>query len=127
MQFKLIDDELHYDGYLVGMLVSTGVPASVMGPLRDGLEDGTLFDEEDTDVPKCPECEVEPKHKKDCSHFEDKCGKTPRDLIEDYDCALDDVQRAAKEYARGGLLRLSDLAVICKQLLEEEQNETDAS
>lgn len=41
--------------------------------------------------------------------------------VPDYDQALSDVATAATEYAKGGLLRMSDLATIRAKLKEETE------
>lgn len=97
MSFLVIGDELHFDGYLIGMLAQAGIPATVMDNAIEHLECATMPEEEDEPEPVAP------------------TGSDPGD----YDQALDDLTRAAGEYAKGGLLRMSDLANIVAQLKEE--------
>lgn len=97
MNVQVIGDEIHFDGYVVGMLAQAGVPATVMADLEEWLNNATLD-------PPADDAEPEPSSDPD---------------PDAYDAALADVELAAKEYAKGGLLRLSDLAKIVAQLKEE--------
>lgn len=120
-----VADEIHFQGYRVAILCSD-VPATVIGTFEDHINAGTLFE---NDKWKCEECneEAEIRHLHDCKHYKppEKGGKggETREKVEEsaYDCALDDVQRVAKEYARGGLLKLTDLAKLLQTLKESEK------
>ena len=97
MSIQVVGDELHFEGYVVGMLAQAGVPATTMERLVDWLNEADIhppLDESEPEIVEVP-CEG------------------------DYDQALDDLVRAAGEYAKGGLLRMSDLANIVTQLKEE--------
>jgi hypothetical protein len=117
-----VADEIHFQGYRVAIL-TTDAPATVIGLFEDHINAGTLFD---ADKYQCSECNAEAviPHLHDCKQYQppEKGGKggETRAKVEEsaYDCCLDDVQRVAKEYARGGLLKLTDLAKLCKELKE---------
>lgn len=120
-----VADEIHFQGYRVAIL-TTDAPATVIGAFEDHINAGTLFD---ADKFQCSECNAEAviPHLHDCKQYQplEKNGKggETRQRVEDtaYDDALADVEQAAKEYARGGLLKLTDLAKLCKKLREEEE------
>lgn len=125
MDVRIIGDEIYYQGHLVGVLAQEKTPPSIIREFTFDFNNATLFE----DV-SCQSCNAVPvtAHTCDCPNYDppEGCGKpAPPDNVDVYDGALDDVQRASKEYAKGGLLKLSDLATICKKLAEEEQNETD--
>lgn len=42
MSVQVIGDEIHFDGYVVGMLAQAGVPATVMANLEEWLNNATL-------------------------------------------------------------------------------------
>jgi len=119
-----VADEIHFQGYRVAIL-TTDVPATVIGAFEDHINAGTLFD---ADKHQCSQCNAEAiiPHLHDCPQYvppgKPAHGET-RERVEEsaYDCALDDVQRVAKEFARGGLLRLTDLAKLCQQLKDEPE------
>ena len=126
MDVRIIGDEIYYHGQLVAVLAQEKTPPSVMREFIFDFNNATLFE----DV-SCQSCNAVPvtAHTCDCPNYDPPEGCDPKEVkehLEDmYDVALEDVQRSSKEYARGGLLKLSDLATICKQLAEEEPNETD--
>ena len=119
-----VADEIHYQGYRVAIL-TTDAPATVIGSFEDHINAGTLFD---ADKYQCSQCNAEAiiPHLHDCPQYvppgKQGHGET-REKVEDtaYDDALADVEQVAKEYARGGLLKLTDLAKLCKKLREEEE------
>lgn len=123
---NLIGNEVYFEGFLVALLVETGTPPTFMDQFTYGLLDGTLFLEEDTDAPKCPECEVEAiyPHLHDCSHYEPP---KVEEAESEYDCAMDDILRSMKPFNKGGLIRWEDLKRIVAQLKEESEVETTAS
>lgn len=90
---QVIGDELHFDGELVAIMTTNAAPTH-----RDRFLEA--LDPED-----------EPETTKAESGADGK--------LSDYDQALSDVATAAKEYAKGGLLRMPDLATICAKLKEE--------
>lgn len=103
----LVGDELFFNGELVAVLVNN-LPATIIGRFTDMIDYGPE-DEDDAD------CGCPPRlHKLECSHYKAEDGKS-----DEYDDALQDVERAAKEYARGGLLRMPDLATLIATLREE--------
>lgn len=118
-----VADEIHFQGYRVAIL-TTDAPATVIGNFEDHINAGTLFD---ADKYQCSQCNAEAiiPHLHDCPQYQPPklgAGET-RESIEDtaYDDALADVEQVAKEYARGGLLKLTDLAKLCKKLKEETE------
>ena len=115
----VIGDDIYADGCLAAMLVTTGIPATVLAEFVDELKNGTLFKYEDTGVPKCPECKVEPKHKETCSHFEEKPCEDGHET--EYDCAMADILENMKPFNKEGLIRWADLERIVGQLKEEGQ------
>lgn len=90
-KLQVIGDELHFDGQLVAIMTTNAAPTH-----RDRFLDA-LDPEDET--------------RKAESGADGK--------LSDYDQALSDVATAAKEYAKGGLLRMPDLATICAKLKEE--------
>lgn len=90
---QIIGDELYFDRELVAILTDNASATT-----RGRFEDLILYGEEQED--------------------EDKPVKAD---VDDYDRALDDCVTAAKEYAKGGLLRLTDLAIIIRKLKDEDQ------
>lgn len=119
-----VADEIHFQGYRVAIL-TTDAPATVIGAFEDHINAGTLFD---ADKHQCSQCNAEAviPHLHDCPQYvppsKQGQGET-RERVEEsaYDCCLDDVQRVAKEYARGGLLKLTDLAKLCQTLKESAE------
>lgn len=107
MSAQIIADEIHFMGYVVGILAQTGVPATVMGEFEHGMNNGTLFEDE-------------PQLCDECANEIERGGPAEPDP-DAYDDALTDIERTAKEYAKNGLLRLTDLATIIKQLREETE------
>lgn len=107
MSLEIIADEVHFMGYRVGLLAQTGVPATVMAELVDGINSATIFEDE---TKLCSEC-----HKEVTGDY----GGDPDP--DAYDAALEDIERAAKEYAKNGLLRMTDLTTIINQLREESE------
>lgn len=120
-----VADEIHFQGYRVAILC-TDLPATVIGTFEDHINAGTLFD---ADKFQCSECNAEAiiPHLHDCKQYQplEKGGKggETREKVEEsaYDCALSDVERVAREYARGGLLKLTDLAKLIQTLKESEE------
>ena len=105
-------DELHFDGQVVALLVNGGREDSHMGTFLDWVRDNP-----DLEVGTPDKCEC--KHKADCHMHRAEVGTAPDDdAPTDYDTALDDVGKAAEEYAKGGLLRMSDLAIVLRKLKE---------
>lgn len=91
-QLDIVADELLFEGELVAIL-TTNACATTRGRFEDLIRDG--IEQEDEDKATDPD-------------------------VDDYDRALDDLERAAKEFAKGGLLRMSDLATIIKRLKDED-------
>lgn len=91
---QVIADEIHFEGELVA-IVATSPSHSLMTRFLDHLDEAVVPEETA------------------------KAGDGADGKPTDYDQALDDVQRAAKEYAKGGLLRVADLATIITRLKEE--------
>lgn len=125
MSTFIVADEIHHQGYRVAIL-TTDAPATVIGDFQDHINAGTLFENDKYECSECNE-KAEIRHLHDCSQYKPpeqngKGGET-REKVEEsaYDCCLDDVQRVAKEYARGGLLTLTDLAKLCKELKESAE------
>lgn len=120
-----VADEIIFQGYRVAILTDDA-PATVLGAFEDHINAGTLFDADKFQCSECNEEAVIP-HLHDCSQYKplEKGGKggETRAKVEEsaYDCCLDDVQRVAKEYARGGLLKLTDLAKLCQTLKESAE------
>lgn len=119
-----VADEIHFQGYRVAIL-TTDAPATVIGEFEGHINAGTLFEKDKFECSECNE-KAEIRHLHDCSQYvpPSKQGRgETREKVEEsaYDCCLDDVQRVAKEYARGGLLKLSDLAKLCKTLKESAE------
>ena len=118
-----VADEIHYQGYRVAILTADA-PATVIGEFEDHINSGTLFE---NDKWKCEDCneEAEIRHLHDCKHYKplEKGGKggETRDKVhaQAYDTALQDVEEEAKKLARGGLLKLTDLAKLLQQLKDE--------
>lgn len=86
---QLIGDELFFDRQLVAML-TTGATPTVQQAFRDLIE----FGEDPEDVP------------------------IVKEQADDYVQALEDLGIGAKEFAKGGLLRMTDLAIIIDRLKE---------
>lgn len=123
----VIGDEIHFDGYLVAILVATGIPASTLAEFEHGMNSGELFDGE-----SCHECDGERDyvHKKTCSHYEspEGCGgPAPTEEESEYDCAMDDLVRSIKPFNKGGLVRYEDLERVIAQLKEEKEVEATSS
>jgi hypothetical protein len=118
-----VADEIHYKGYRVAILTADA-PATVIGDFEDHLNNGTLFE---NDKWKCSDCneEAELRHLHDCKHYKppekNGPGGETRDKVEAgaYETALQDVEEEAKKVARGGLLKLTDLAKLLQQLKDE--------
>lgn len=110
---QLIGDELHLDGSLVAILVEGPGDAQ-----RGRFEDLFRFGEDEADDCGCPVR----LHHKECEYHKAEDGTPPSVGREGdgYDEALADVAVTAKEYAKGGLLRMSDLATIIRKLKEDE-------
>lgn len=121
MSTFIVGDELHFQGYRVAIL-TTDAPPTVIGEFENQINNGTLFE---ADKYQCSECNAEGfiPHLHDCSLYEKpkKPNVVPTGGDTEYDCCLDDVQRVAKEYARGGLLKLTDLAKLCQTLKESAE------
>lgn len=107
-QVSLIGDEIRVDGMLVALLVPTLPPASIIGDFLDFMADPVTYMEDWFEQPVVED--LRKGFKKDRLPLFD--GIPP----DHYDDALDDVERAAKEFARGGLLSLSDLATVVSRL-----------
>ena len=84
MTTHTVADEIWFQGYRVAIL-TTDVPASVLGEFEDGINNGTLFEAH----------EVEQE-------------KVDKKLSEDFSLLYDKVAKMS----RGGLLRLADLAKL---------------
>lgn len=119
MRTFIVADEIHFQGYRVAIL-TRDAPATVIEDFEDGINDGTLFNEDKYECSECNE-KAEIHHLQDCSQYKpsEQDDKDREEFA--YDCCLDDVQGAAKEYARGGLLTLTDLAKLCKELKESKE------
>lgn len=117
-----VADEIHFMGYRVAILTADA-PATVIGAFEDHINAGTLFE---NDKWQCSECneKAEIRHLHDCKHYvppaKDGAGET-RDKVEAgaYETALQDVEEEARKLARGGLLKLTDLAKLLQQLKDE--------
>lgn len=110
-QVQLIGDEIHFDGELVALLTDNA-SASHRGRFTDLVEYGEQAEDEG-------DCDCPPRlHKTDCGSHKAEDGAPPTG--DEYDQALDDLARVAKEYAKGGLLRMGDLATMITQLKKEE-------
>ena len=96
---RVVGDELHFDGELVAVLVTT-CSATSMGRFTDLIEfpDGAEGD-----------CGCPPRlHKKECDHHKAEDGE-PEDPEYTKAEQHNDVMRRARELAHGGLVRLVDL------------------
>jgi hypothetical protein len=118
----LYGDEVHFDGYLVAILVQSGVPATVMATFTDELENGLL----DEDV-CCRECGAEAvvPHRDDCSEYDDApegCG-TEEEGDVDYVAALTDTWTSLFPFVKGGLVKWTDVMNVLTQLKEESEIE----
>lgn len=94
VKLELIGEDLWYDGYHVGMLTNN-VPATVMGELRDTLNEGIYV--------KDPPDENADPH--------------PEGTFEQ---GVNAARKRANELAKGGLVRMSELD---KELAELDQYE----
>ncbi len=114
---RLIGDELHFDGQLVAVLVNSGTDATTLGAFTDGVEAG-IFSEPDENKP-CPECKGPAiyRHTHDCNDYE----------ADEYDQAILDLVEKAASSARGGLISVTALRALGTRLIEEDDNEADAS
>lgn len=88
MTVQVIGDVLHFDGYVVGRL-SKAVPASVRARLDEALENAVERDDEEE-----------------------------ADKAKDADELLKKVVAKSKEAAEAGMVELSDLEQICRELKE---------
>lgn len=91
-QLDIVADELLFEGELVAILTTNACPTT-RGRFEDLIRDGLEVEGED---------------------------KATNPDVDDYDRALDDLGKAAKEFAKGGLLRMTDLATIIKRLKDED-------
>lgn len=112
---NIIGDEIWMDGYLVAMIVDRTPEHIVLNEFVSGLANATLFEGE----VECACCDGTYKlvHKKDCK------ARGAEDIAESdevYDTALDDLLKAARLEARGGLIRIITLERIILQLKENE-------
>lgn len=109
MQLQLIGDEIHFDGQLVALLVQSGTVPSTLREFIDQLNAEKPFHDEEAN----PECEC--KHRVDCPYHRAEVGTQSTE----YDDAIDDLTNSMKAFARGGLIKISDLQNIGTQLKEE--------
>lgn len=93
---QVIGDELYFERELVAILTDNA-PATLRGRFVDLLHDGEETSEDENDK-----------------------AKAPAEGVDEYDQVLDDLERAAREYSKGGLLRMSDLPKIIARLKEAE-------
>lgn len=101
---RLIGNELHFDGELVAIL-TTNAAASHRGRFEDMLVHGEEV--EGTEECKCP-----PRlHNEDCAYHKTEDG-APKDDKQ----ILDELWSSATDSAKGGLLRMPDLANIVTRL-----------
>ena len=98
---QIIGDEIRWDAYLVGLLATAGVPATVMADFREFIEHAELGGDEEA------------------------CGPPPSGNTETeafaYADALSDVMREVTRVAKNGLLQLSAVAAIIDQLRTENE------
>lgn len=110
-EVRVIADEIHFRGELVGVLTSTGVVPSTMGDFTDALELG--FAELEAQPEPC-EC----AHMKECpNHKAENASNTDNAT---FDEVMRDLNHNLKPYARGGLVKFADIENIVKQLIEEK-------
>lgn len=95
MSTQLIGDAIYHQGELVALLVVTGASATVLGDFTDRLETGSLRDEEI----EAAEAKMEEPT---------------------YSEVMTDLAHNLKRYARGGLVKLTDVQNIVNQLKEEK-------
>jgi hypothetical protein len=103
---QLIGDELLYRGERVAVLVESGTTATTMGDFIDELIAGTLNEDERPDP-----C--------DCAHLPG-CPNYRAELAQKFvDQTYKDVLDNLRPFARGGLVRFTDIERILEQLKEE--------
>lgn len=112
MEVYVHGDEIWYDGYRVGVLVQecTGTPATVLADFEMGLNNGTLFENSKKSPDCCCDELIHPHH---------ECPQFKAELAKPYETAVEDIMEESTKIARGGLLRLTELAKVCKTLKEE--------
>lgn len=103
---QLIGDELHFAGELVAIL-TTNAPATHRGRFEDLVRDG----EEVMEPCKCP-----PR----LHHTECRFHKAEDGSPDDEETVLDALWSKATDAAKGGLLRMPDLANIIARLKEDK-------
>lgn len=107
MDVQIIGDEIWADGFLVGLLVQTGAPATVIGAFTDGVNSGDLFktaQDEDSES-NVPEKSSPPSETSEVSRG--------------YGAALKDVSDSLKPYVKGGLIRVADVEKVVLELGSE--------
>lgn len=111
LNVDLIGDELRFQGYRVALLVESGIPASTMEDFVDNLRNGLLNQDERPDPCNCAHMQACPNYKaEDASNTDDS----------PYDAVMTDLMHNLKPFARGGLVKLSDVKRIVTQLKEEK-------
>lgn len=107
----LIGDELHYRGERVAILVQQGVSATTIGDFTDELAAGLLNEDERPEPCDCA-------HMKECPNYKaENASNTDNATFEE---VMRDLNHNLKPYARGGLLKFSDIENVVKQLIEEK-------
>lgn len=110
LNVTLIGDELHFRGHRVALLVESGVPASTMGDFVDNLEAGLLNQDERPDPCSCAHMRACPNYKaEDASNVDG--------------ASFDDFIKAIRPSVRGGLIKLTDLERIVKEVIEDREQE----
>lgn len=107
----LIGDELHYRGERVAILVQSGVCATTMGDFTDELEAGLLNEDERPDPCSCA-------HMKECPNYKAEDASNTDGAT--YEEVMKDLTHNLTPFARGGLIKLSDVGRIVKELIEEK-------
>lgn len=107
----LIGDEIHFQGYRVAILVASGVPATTMGDFTDALEAGLLNEDARPDPCNCA-------HMKECPNYKAEDAANTDDPT--YEAVMTDLMHNLKPFARGGLVKLTDVERIVNQLKEEK-------
>lgn len=112
LNVTLIGDELHFQGYRVGLLVQSGVPASAMEAFVDNLEAGLLNQDERPDPCNCA-------HMRECPNYKAEDASNTDNAT--YEEVMRDLTHNLRP--RGGLLTLADVERTVKQLIEEKGQE----
>jgi hypothetical protein len=92
---RRIGDELHYDGQLVAVLAVSGIAPSALGAFTDALDAGFVDEEAKEELKE----ELE---------------------TASYTAVMTDLMHNLKPFARGGLVKLTDVENIVNQLKEEK-------